>query len=200
MSDYPVHVTVAKDEGQNRLWGIPLVGLIVRVILVIPHAILLVLLGFALYVMLFVSWIPILVNGRMAGLGYTIAGGYLRLSTRTSLYILLITGRYPPFGLSGDHSVAVMFDETENQNRLWGIPLLGIFVRWILLIPHIVVLALLGIVVWCVSLFSWVPLLVNGRQADSVVSLVGGYYGWLARVSAYGFLLTGRYPRFRLGD
>jgi hypothetical protein len=197
MSDYPVDVTVAKDEGQNLLWGIPFVGLIARVILVIPHAILLVLLGFALYVMLFVSWIPILVNGRMAGLGYTIAGGYLRLSTRTSLYILLITGRYPPFGLSGDHSVAVV---SEIQNRLWGIPLIGIFVRGILLIPHVVVLALLGIVVWCVSLLSWLPVLVNGRQADSVVSLVGGYYGWLARVSAYGFLLTGRYPPFRLGD
>lgn len=41
MSDYPVQVSVAPDEGQNRLWGIPVLGIVVRSILVIPQAVLL---------------------------------------------------------------------------------------------------------------------------------------------------------------
>ncbi len=200
MSDYPVHVNVPPDDEQNQLWGIPIVGLIVRAILVIPQALILIVVGILVACMQLVSWIPILVNGRMAGWGYAVAGGYLRLSTRAALYVLLITGRYPPFGLTGDHPVGVEFDQTETQNRLWGIPLLGLWVRWILLIPHFFVLALLGIVIGLMSLFTWVPVLVNGRQGDSVVRLFGGFYRWSIRVSAYALLLTGRYPPFGFDD
>lgn len=197
MSDHPVQVVIPPDDGQNRLWGIPLLGVIVRSFLIIPHAIILIFVAIALYLFLFVNWIPILLFGRMGGLGYAIAGGYLRLGLRTGMYVALINGRYPPFGLSGDHPIQVSFDQTETQNRLWGIPLLGVFARGILLIPHFIVLWFLGLVAALVLLFSWLPILINGRQADSVVQLVGGIYRWGTRVTAYLLLLTGRYPPFR---
>ncbi len=200
MSDYPVHVMVALDEGQNRLWGIPFFGLALRAIMVIPQAIILWFLAIGVWLLTLVSWIPILINGRMPSLGYAIAGGYVRLSTQSAMYVLLITGQYPPFGTAGDHPVTVTFDETERQNQLWGIPFFGIFVRWILLIPHFLVLAVLGIAVGCVSFFTWVPVLVNGRQADSLVTLFAGFYRWSARVGAYALLLTGRYPPFSFDD
>ncbi len=198
MSDYPVRVSVAPDEGQNRLWGIPILGIIVRSIMVIPQAIILLVVGFVVWVLTLVSWIPVLLNGRMAGWYYEIAGGYLRLSSRMSLYVALVTGRYPPFGLTGDHSVNVEFDPSEEQNRLWGIPIVGLVVRWILLIPHFIVLWFFAIGVAFITLFSWVPILLNGRQADSVVRILGGFYRWTLRVGAYALLLTGRYPPFSM--
>lgn len=200
MSDYPVHVNVPPDTEQNQLWGVPIVGLIIRTILAIPQLLILFVVGIVVACLQLISWVPILVNGRMAGWGYAIGGGYLRLSTRTALYVLLITGRYPPFGLTGDHPVSVAFDETERQNRLWGIPFVGLWVRWILLIPHFIVLALLGIVIGLVSLFTWVPVLISGRQGDTLVRLFGGFYRWSVRVSAYALLLTGRYPPFGFYD
>lgn len=198
MSEYPATLSIAPDEGQNRLWGIPLLGIIVRSILIIPQAIVLFFVVIALYFLTLISWIPVLLNGRMAGWYYTIAGGYIRLSTRMSLYVSLVTGRYPPFGLRGDHSVQVTFDESEEQHRLWGIPFFGILLRWVLLIPHFIILWVLAIVVGILILFSWVPVLLNGRQADSVVRFVGGFYRWGVRVGAYALLLTGRYPPFSL--
>jgi hypothetical protein len=200
VSDYPVKVTYAEDEGQNRLWGIPLLGLIVRTILCIPQAIVLAILVLVLYVIVLLNWIPILFNGRQAGWIYSIAGGLFRLSLRVSAYILLITGRYPPFGLGGEHTVDVTLGESEAQNRLWGIPIVGVMIRAILLIPHLIVLTLLGIVVGILALFTWVPVLLTGRTADWVVRWVGGFYRWSFRVYAYAFLLTGRYPPFSLDD
>lgn len=200
MSDYPVNVTVPVDQGQNRLWGIPIFGIWVRGILVIPQAIILFFVAIAMAVVFLVSWIPILLNGRMASWGYTIVGGYLRLGARTALYVLLISGRYPPFGLTGDSPIDVVVDEAEQQNRLWGIPFLGIGLRAILLIPHFIVLWLLGIGVGLLVIVSWIPVLLNGRQADSIVSFGGGYYRWAARVASYALLLTGKYPPFRLGE
>jgi hypothetical protein len=198
MSDYPVQVTYAPDEGQNRLWGIPLLGLIVRSILVIPQVIVLAVLGIVMYFAMLVSWAPVLINGRMASWGYTLFGGYIRLTTRISTYVVLLTGVYPPFGPGGDHTVNVTFDETEEQNRLWGIPIVGIVVRWFALIPHFFVLFFLGIVAAVLGLFSWLPVLMNGRTSDWVVRWIGGFYRWTARVTAYALLLTGKYPPFSL--
>ena len=197
---YPVNLTVAPDEGQNRLWGIPFIGLAIRAILVIPQVIVLWILAFVIgFVMLF-SWLPILINGRQAEFVYTVIGGYLRLATRVGGYVLLMTGRYPPFGPGGEHTIDLTFDETEQQNRLWGIPFVGLLVRAILLIPHWIVLFFIGIVFAFITLVTWIPVLVNGRTGDWVVRWVGGFYRWFNRVYAYQLLLTGMYPPFRLDD
>lgn len=194
---YPVNVSFVVDD-QDRWWGIPLVGVIIRSILVIPQAIVLAVLAIAVWFVMLVSWIPILVNGRQASWAYTVVGGYIRLSTRVAGYVLLLTGRYPPFGPGGEHTIEVTFDESETQNRLWGIPFVGIWVRAILLIPHWIILWLLGIVVAFMFLVSWIPILAGGRQADWVMQWVGGFYRWGDRVIAYQLLLTGKYPPFRL--
>jgi hypothetical protein len=199
-SGYPVNLTIAQDEGQNRLWGIPFIGLAIRAILVIPQAIVLWVLALVVaFVMLF-SWLPILINGRQAEFVYTIIGGYLRLATRVGGYVLLMTGKYPPFGPGGEHTIDLTFDETEEQNRLWGIPFIGLWVRWILLIPHWIVLFFIGIVIAFITLVTWIPVLVNGRTADWVVRWIGGFYRWFNRVYAYALLLTDTYPPFRLDD
>ena len=198
--NYPVDVTFPRDMGQNRLWGIPFVGLVIRSFLVIPQLFVLIILAFVMYFVLLINWIPILINGRQAGFAYAIIGGYLRLSTRVAGYVLLLTGRYPPFGPGGEHPIEVGFDESERQHRLWGIPLIGLWIRWLLLIPHWIVLALISIVVAFLILVSWVPVLINGRQAGVIIQWVGGFYRWAIRVSSYAFLLTGRYPPFRLED
>jgi hypothetical protein len=122
----------------------------------------------------------------------------LRLSTRAAMYTLLMTGHYPWFDLGNAHPITITFDRQERQNRLWGIPLLGILVRWILLIPHFLILAILGIGVAILALLSWIFVLVSGRQADGLVAFTAGVYRWSVRVSAYATLLTGRYPPFRL--
>ena len=166
----------------------------------IPQAIVLWILAIVLGFVMLVSWIPVLVNGRQAEFVYTIIGGYLRLATRVGGYVLLMTGKYPPFGPGGEHTIDLTFDETEEQNRLWGIPIVGLWVRWILLIPHWIVLFFIAIVVGFVSLITWIPVLVNARTADWVVRWIGGFYRWFNRVYAYALLLTGKYPPFRLDD
>ena len=195
---YPVQVTIARDNGQNRLWGLLGLGSFVRALLCIPQAIVLFLLAFVVWLAALLSWIPILVNGRQAGWVYWGVGGVLRLTARVNLYVGLVTGAYPPIGPEGTHTVEVVFDQSEAQNRLWGIPFVGALVRVIVLLPHLIVLWALGIVVGFLVAFSWLPVLISGRQADLVVQLVGGYYRWYTRVSAYALLLTAAYPPFSL--
>jgi hypothetical protein len=198
---YPVNISYDRQASINRLWGIPILGVLVRAVLAIPHVILLVLVGIVAALLMLVTWIPVLLLGRFPGWGYRWIGGLMGWSTRVQAYLELLTPTYPPFSLSGEgHPVTVRFDEGVRINRLWGIPVIGILVRGLILIPHYVVLSFLGILAWFLVAFAWVPVLILGRQADVMYTIVGGYNRWYFRVLAYQLLMVDRYPPFSLGE
>jgi hypothetical protein len=72
-------------------------------------------------------------------------------------------------------------------------------VKWLLAIPHYVVLFFLGIAAVVAVIFAWFAILFTGRYPRSIFAFVEGVLRWGLRVDAYAFLLvTDRYPPFRL--
>ncbi len=96
---HPVRLEIDPAQSVANLWGIPFIGLWIRSIFLIPHFIALWFFGIAVLCVLLVSWIPVLLDGRMATWGYTVLGGYMRWSTRVILYLLMLTDVYPPLRL-----------------------------------------------------------------------------------------------------
>jgi hypothetical protein len=193
---YPLRLILDPAKtSMNRLWGIPLLGILARGILAIPAFVILAVLGFLTYFVTFVSWIPVLFTGRQAGWIYAVIGSYLDWAWRTTTYVYLLVGGHP---LSGDFGARVELDRTQHFNQLWGIPVIGLLIRWFVLIPHFIVLGILGIVAGFLLLVSWIPVLAYGRQADVIVRLMGGFYRWYLRVVAYLLLVASPYPPFSL--
>ena len=89
-SDYPVSVQFIIPAHNGRFWAIPLVGVLARMLALIPH----------LIVMLLVLWIPVLFVGRYPRWGYALVGGWLRWQLRVNAFFLGLTDEYPPFRLS----------------------------------------------------------------------------------------------------
>lgn len=199
---FPVRLIYDETQGIGRLWGIPAIGVAVRMLLLIPHFIVLWLLGIAAAFLMYFTWIPVLFMGRQSDLVYQIVGGYLRWVTRLTSYLYLMNSGYPPFSLSGedDYRVRIEIDPGQQMNRFWGIPLVGVLIRALVLIPHYIALFFVGIAALVLILFSWVPVLILGRQAQLVYSVVGGWLRWSLRVTTYLLLLHGRYPPFSLGN
>jgi hypothetical protein len=74
-------------------------------------------------------------------------------------------------------------------------------VKWILAIPHYVVLVLLIIGAILAIVIAWFAILVSGRYPRPLFDYVVGVGRWSLRVNAYAFLLvTDRYPPFSLGE
>jgi Domain of unknown function (DUF4389) len=72
-------------------------------------------------------------------------------------------------------------------------------VKWLLALPHYVVLALLGIGAVFAIVAAWFAILVTGRYPHVLFDYVVGVARWSVRVNAYAFLLvTDRYPPFSL--
>jgi Domain of unknown function (DUF4389) len=98
------------------------------------------------------------------------------------------------------YPIQVEIPAQPQYNRFFAFPLIGGFARWILLIPHFIVLFALGFLVGILQLVLWIPVLFTGRYPDWGRLFVGGYIRYQARMTAYWYGLTDLYPPFQLGN
>ena len=72
-------------------------------------------------------------------------------------------------------------------------------VKWLLAIPHYIVLFFLTIGALVAAILAWFAILFTGRYPRSLFGFIEGVFRWHNRVAAYAFLLiTDRYPPFSL--
>ena len=117
-----------------------------------------------------------------------------RFLARIGAFAALLTDRYP--STVEEQSVHLDLDYPDARTELnrW-LPL----VKWLLVIPHIIVLAFLAIGAVVVIIIAWFAILFTGRYPRPLFDYVVGVSRWALRVSAYSTLLiTDRYPPFRL--
>ncbi|MBE0481469.1 MAG: DUF4389 domain-containing protein [Dehalococcoidia bacterium] len=117
-----------------------------------------------------------------------------RFGTRFGAYLTLLTDVYP----STDEEQAVHLDirypDAKADLNRW-LPL----IKWLLAIPHYIVLFFLGIAGIVVLIIAWFAILFTGRYPRSMFDFIVGIIRWWLRVLAYAFLLvTDRYPPFSL--
>lgn len=114
-----------------------------------------------------------------------------RFSNRVFAYVALMDDRYPS---ATDHqSVHLEYDCPHQPNR-W-LPL----VKWLLALPHYVVLAVLNVAAVLAVIAAWIAIVVTGRYPRRLFGFVEGVLRWNNRVVGYAItLVTDQYPPFRL--
>jgi hypothetical protein len=114
-----------------------------------------------------------------------------RFTNRLTVYLSLMDDRYPA---TDDHqSVRLDYTYPDDPNR-W-LPL----IKWLLALPHYIVLFVLDIASFFVVIAAWFTILVTGRYPRGMFGFVEGVIRWNVRVTAYTLtLVTDRYPPFRL--
>jgi hypothetical protein len=118
----------------------------------------------------------------------------LRFINRVGVYFALMTDRYP--STDEEQSVHLGIPEVDAERELGrGMPL----VKWLLAIPHYVVLFFLYIGAIFAVIGAWFAILFTGRYPEGLFRYVEGVIRWHNRVTGYAFILiTDRYPPFRL--
>jgi hypothetical protein len=172
----------------------------VRYILAIPHFVVMLVLGIGISVILLLGWIPILIMGRVPGMQAAWIKETIHRATRVAAYAyFLFPGGYPPLEPGAPNPLELTINlEGRSMSRLWGIPLFGFMVRYIVLIPHLIVLGILFFVGILAEFVLWIPILVTGKYPGWAMSLYSGLLRYMARVEAYILLLPVPYPPFSL--
>ena len=204
-SDYPVQFSVDYPELRNRL------SVLLRLILAIP----IVIVGAAVG-----GYIDTGDAGLNEALMPLYAGGVLfigpllmivfrkkypkwwfdwnleisRFTARIESFLLVLRDEYPSTDEEQSVHLQIEYPNAETDlNRI-----LPIF-KWLLAIPHYIILAVLGVLAIVATILAWLSILVLGRYPEGMFNFVVGVMRWGYRVAAYAFLLTtDRYPPFRL--
>ena len=117
-----------------------------------------------------------------------------RFGARFSAYLALLTDQYPSTVEAQSVHLEIDYPDVGRDLNRW-LPL----VKWLLAIPHYVVLFFLLIAAIFAVIVAWFAILATGRYPQGLFDFVVGVGRWSLRVSAYAFLLvTDHYPPFSL--
>jgi len=117
----------------------------------------------------------------------------LRFSNRVTAYLALLDDRYP--STDEEQSVHLNFGYPDASQLNRWLPL----IKWLLAIPHYIVLFFLAIGAVVAVIVAWFAILFTGAYPRSLFDYVVGVLRWGNRVSGYAFILvTDQYPPFSL--
>jgi hypothetical protein len=117
-----------------------------------------------------------------------------RFGARVGAYVVLLTDQYPSTVEQQSVHLELDYPDVERDLNRW-LPL----VKWLLAIPHYIVLFVLSVLAFFAVVAAWFAILFTGRFPRALFDFVVGVGRWWLRVEAYAFLLvTDRYPPFSL--
>jgi hypothetical protein len=119
-----------------------------------------------------------------------------RFSNRVSAYLALMDDRYPATDEHQSVHLDYAYPDAATDLNRW-LPL----VKWLLAIPHYIVLVFLDIAAFVMVVVAWFAILFTGRYPRAVFDFVEGVIRWHNRVVGYALtLVTDQYPPFRLAS
>jgi Domain of unknown function (DUF4389) len=186
---YPVILDVEYPERLSR-WKI-----FVKWLLAIPHLIIVYLLLAVAGVLELIAFFAVLFTKRWPRGLFDFTVQIYRWTANVYAYaVTLQRDEYPPFsGDAGQYALTFDVEYDDNLSR-WQI-----FVKWLLAIPHYIVLAFLGVAAAVVVFIAFFAILFTARYPRGMFDFVTGVARWWFRVQAYAFwFMTDRYPPFSL--
>jgi hypothetical protein len=192
---YP-HLVIKNNHKPNRWLNIPFIGIIIRVILIIPVGI--VNFFYALWFILLWLVVPFIVlfTGKFPDSIYNFFLGFIRFYTKIALYLFGLTDVYPGFGLDDKGLFELHFEKPKKPSRLLAFPILGIAIRCILLIPYFIYEYVLQYGTQWSVFFSWFAVLFKGKYPESLYEFNRDFIRVSTAETLYTSYLTDTYPSY----
>jgi len=188
-SSYPFALEIDGPAKQGRL------SILLRYFYAIPFFIALGFLQLGAAIVGFVAFFVILFTGKYPPSLRAFATDVVRWQIRGAAYTMLLTGAYPPFAMGDveDYPIRLIGEgQLEGRNRLTTL------FRYIIIIPHLVVLFFIAMVGFFLLFFGWLAAIFTGSLPEAIHNFLAGQLRWTERVTTYAALLTDDFPPFSM--
>lgn len=181
---HPFRLVNKDDLKRSRL------TVLVRILLVLPHAIWLTLYSLVAILVTIVNWFATLILGRPPEWIHRWLTRFLRYWVYVTAYLSLLANPYPPFhGSEGQYPIDLRAPESpERQHRL-----VTAF-RLILAVPAYILSYVFSQVMQVVAVLAWFVAIVIGRMPRGMENLSLYCLRYQLETWAYMTVLTQRYP------
>lgn len=191
MSPYPIGYEADYAEERSRLTTF------FRYLLAIPLLLVGIVYGIGAFVSIVIAWFAVLFTGRYPEGLYGFVAGTTRYFTRVNGYTRLLTDAYPPFDLDEhpEYPIRVpIAPAKESYSRL------KVFFRYILAIPVMLISYALGILANFCTFFSWVVIVITGKQSKGLQDAINLATAYGARAGGYYSLIVEDWPPFSVEE
>jgi hypothetical protein len=181
-ADHPIGLIVTDDLNRTRL------TVFFRLLLVIPHVIVLYVWGIVAFIAGVIAWFAALFTGRVPEGLHNFIAAYFRYSTHVFGYLLLLADPWPSFSPSDPYPFDARIEGPRPQGRL------GVFFRCIVAIPALILASVFRSVNQVIAVLGWFYALATGRMSKGMRDLSAWLFRFELQTYGYLFLLTDRYP------
>jgi Domain of unknown function (DUF4389) len=179
---------VTYQEPRNRL------TVAFRAILAIPHMVVSSVWGYFAQILAMVQWFIIVFTGKRNEGIWNLQHAYLGYYARVMGYVSLLFDQYPGFGTEpGTVPARSAISYEEPANRLTN----GLRFLWI--IPAVIIAIFVGIASVVVVLISWFAILFTGNHPRGMWDFLLKSLRFSLQLQAYSLLMTDDYPKFGEG-
>ncbi len=195
---YPANVTFQHQERSSRLWAL-LTLISIKGITLIPHFVVLLFLQIGAAVVSLIGIFAVLFTGKypMGMERFLVNVG--NWQWRVASFYMCLSDKYPPFAMQADYPAQITLEHQETSSRLWAL-LTIIPIKYILIIPHIIVAFILEIAFFFAMIFGLLGALFMGRYPMWAEKVVVTFMRYMWRIQAYFLCLTDKYPPIGWGE
>lgn len=196
---YGIRLSIDHPERQSKLTNFPLfVGSFIRLVLLLPHLILIGILQYLGMTAAFISLWGILFTGRYPRGLFNLEVGALRWYLNTNAYQSSLFDDYPPMDLDQRPGKPLQLDVDypDHPSRWLNLPFFP--VKYILAIPHLFLIYVLLILAGVIIFIAQFAILFTGSFPVGMHTFVVGVNRWFVRVLGYLAGFTDKYPPFSL--
>lgn len=193
---YPAF-TVTHIQNPNRLWAIPLVGLLIKLLILIPQMIMIFLITLVSAIMIMlINPFVVLFTGKYWTPAYSLYMGLIQLLTKVNLFFLGLSDTYPGFDLQPTDDYTLTMPMPSSPNRPFAIPVLGFVARVILGIPFFIFTSVIEYAQGIAFIIASFPVLFTGKYPESLYEIVRD--ATRVRITGYLYMvgLSDQYPSF----
>lgn len=190
---YPASVSFKAQKKSSSLMALFTI-IPVKVIMLIPHFIAQAVVALAAMFLGLLGILAVLFFGEYPKNFEKIVVGAMQWKQRISAYFFGMTDKYPPFSLDPNaYALSFNFSHQKKNSRLMAL-LTIVPLKLILVIPHLIVLMVMGwlmVMSYVVGLFA---VLFTGKFPTPLEHVVVATLNYAFRVNAYVLCLTDKYP------
>ena len=200
-SSYPVRLEADYPESSSRILALLGALVVPKMLLLLPHLIVLGLLGVVNMVVVFIGYLAVLLTGRYPEGLFNFVLGVGRWNYRMNAWFAGFADQYPPFSLGSEenHPVRLTVDYPESSSRLLALlGLLFMLPKVVLLLPHLIILYFLDAVSYAVIYIAFWAVLLTGTYPRGLFNFAFGIMRWQTRSDSWLLGLTDRYPPLSL--
>jgi hypothetical protein len=194
---YPI-LKIHKNSNPSKFYAIPLVGFLVKIVLLIPVLLEGLILGFIFFFVWIINSFVILFSGEYWNTAYDFFLGLMQFYTKITLYVYGLIDKYPGFGLSADKQFELQINKPEKPNRLFAIPVFGLIARGIMMIPYHIFSQVMSNGSWVAMIISWFPILVYGKFPEATYEFESDSIRVSLAAFSYMTGLRDNYPSFSI--